>query len=190
MDPFRNWLLSRIAKGKILKIPEGKKELRSFAYRNRKDIIGIEFPKTLEIINKECFCGCKNLREVNIPANVRVVSKNAFAKCTKLEKITFSTLTDNISYDALGGEKNNFKFIYIAFDGKSISITSSKDKDLEENSIKLEYNIQNFKKSIDENFIKSLGIKIDESAYKKLNYKKDKALDEYIEKNNDKSLEL
>lgn len=188
MDQFKSWLEKRAKKGKIINIPEGETTVRMFTYRNRKDIVGIVIPESLLVIGKGCFSGCKNLKEVNLPANLISVYRDAFANCPKLEKVTLSTLITFVSPQAFGGDKCNLKNIYISLDGKSVSLTASKDRELENSAIRLDYNIQNFTNSMDENYRKTLGIDFDDSLYEKYR-QKDDSLDKHCEKINEESME-
>ena len=57
------------------------------AFKNNKELKGIEIPETVSYIEWGAFEGCDNLTDINIPQNVMKIEDMTFADCTSLENI-------------------------------------------------------------------------------------------------------
>lgn len=77
IDTYSGGIKEYIVKSGILRI--GK---RAFGYNL--NLQRIEFPDSLEIIDKEAFIACERLNTIIIPSRVRFIGKDAFDRGTKM----------------------------------------------------------------------------------------------------------
>ena len=59
----------------------------------------IKFPSVLKRIEKETFCGCRNLRSVEIPDGVEYIGEESFEACA-LESVVFPASVEVIDKGA------------------------------------------------------------------------------------------
>lgn len=69
-------------------LPEGVEKIAGGAFSKLKNLININFPKTLKQIGKDAFQGCYSLKNVNL-LGVEVVGEGAFAGCKSLISVVF-----------------------------------------------------------------------------------------------------
>lgn len=95
---------------KIVKIPEGVKELSPCLFWDNQTIKQVILPESLINISGDTFYNCNNLEKVNIPKNVKVMGNNPFAGCPKI-KITNESLNFNL-VDGVLYNKDFTRIIY------------------------------------------------------------------------------
>lgn len=90
----------------IYAIPEGVKQIDSFAFYNNGALITVVIPSSTETINAGAFAYCKNLQQINLPSSVTIIGNMAFYNCrslssiripsgvTEIEAMTFSYCTN------------------------------------------------------------------------------------------------
>lgn len=79
-------------------IPEGTKVIGEGAFLNKKNIAKIEFPKTIEEIERKAFSGC-TLLPVKLPRNVKKIGDYAFERCgSAMEKASRLTITSKVTH--------------------------------------------------------------------------------------------
>ena len=57
----------------------------------------VRLPKYLEVIGKECFNTCKNIKKIQLPDTVKVIKDDAFSGCEKLSYINIPDGIDEIN---------------------------------------------------------------------------------------------
>lgn len=66
----------------------------------RKDIEKLELPEGIEVIEREAFEDCTNLKKVFLPSTLKEIRYKAFFKCQSLEEITIPEGVEEISVEA------------------------------------------------------------------------------------------
>ena len=64
------------------------------AFKNNKELKGIEIPETVSYIEWGAFEGCDNLTDINIPQNVMKIEDMTFADCTSAATNIFFFIFD------------------------------------------------------------------------------------------------
>lgn len=95
------------SKSEKVVIPEGVRIIRTGAFAQSK-IASVEFPSTLEKIERCAFIRCSGLKSITIPASCKSIGASAFAECRKLQDIKF--LGDEISLISTYG-KDEFEVV-------------------------------------------------------------------------------
>lgn len=121
-----------------LVIPEGVKEIKSFAFYGGTNIRSLVVGNGVSKIDNSAFCGCTALASVTFPESLTTIGRNAFGNCISIEEIEFpdmiSTIGEGAFKDCIKLEKlklpQNLQIIkYEAFRGcpllKSVTIPSS-----------------------------------------------------------------
>lgn len=72
-------------------IPDGIKEISSFAFSGCSNITSVKIPATVTAIGESAFYNCTSLQSVNIPDGVESVGPNAFYNCYKIKDPLFSS---------------------------------------------------------------------------------------------------
>ncbi|MCI1958445.1 MAG: leucine-rich repeat domain-containing protein [Clostridia bacterium] len=108
--------------GGFVDIPDeinGKKitEIGREAFRGRKDIYGVKFPKYIETIGDYAFCECRTLKEADIGRNLKEAGGHVFYNARSIEKMT---LPGKVQFIGDGFVKNceELKNITIITDGE------------------------------------------------------------------------
>lgn len=89
-----------LSKDGLLTIPEGVESVRSEAYKNRKDLKKIVFPKSLRLIGKRAFQGCSNLEEIKLEDGLLHINDFAFSDCWSLTGVTLPETLVRIGHHA------------------------------------------------------------------------------------------
>lgn len=71
-------------------IKEGTTYINSYAFSDRKGIVSVSFPNSLNTIGTKAFSGCSDLSVVTMPNSVTSIGESAFDGCTGLTSITIS----------------------------------------------------------------------------------------------------
>ena len=66
-------------------VPEGITVIADETFMDRKDIVSVHLPGTLQRIGNHAFCRCTALKELNVPESVREIGMLAFAAAPWLE---------------------------------------------------------------------------------------------------------
>ncbi|MGN1295315.1 MAG: leucine-rich repeat protein [Bacilli bacterium] len=77
------------AASKSIKIPYTIKTIKSYAFRNCKNLESITLPDSLITIESSVFNGCSSLKSIIVPQSVTSVYSSAFANCTSLISFSF-----------------------------------------------------------------------------------------------------
>lgn len=73
---------------KSIKVPEGVKEIKSYAFRNCSALASVTLPSTLVTIGSSAFSDCDALGSIVIPDNVTTIESWAFEGCNALKSVT------------------------------------------------------------------------------------------------------
>lgn len=68
-------------------VKDGTTRIAGFTFWNQSNIISIELPQTLTVIEHDAFEGCTQLSSILIPKNVTDIGASAFADCTGLTEV-------------------------------------------------------------------------------------------------------
>ena len=68
-------------------VKDGTTRIAGFTFWNQSNIISIELPQTLTVIEHDAFEGCTQLSSILIPKNVTDIGASAFADCTSLTEV-------------------------------------------------------------------------------------------------------
>lgn len=85
----------------------GLTEIPDDAFYNKKNLLGIVMPDTVEVIGEFAFAGCENMMYANMPKNLKTIKSGAFRLCDSLGKNTELIIPDGceyIGYAAFGGD--------------------------------------------------------------------------------------
>ncbi len=81
-------VLTRCKDGSIsLSIPSGVRVIGEGAFKNCVKLEKLEIGNEVEVIEKEAFRGCKELKEIILPKSVKRVGESAFRDCISLTKL-------------------------------------------------------------------------------------------------------
>ena len=94
-----------LIKEKTLKIPYGKRSIKSYEFYN-KTFEYVKIPKSVKLIGDWAFQGCKSLKEIVIPNSVTTIGNNAFQECESLNKIVIPDSVTTIGDWAFQGCKS------------------------------------------------------------------------------------
>lgn len=84
-------------------IPEGTTEIIEMAFEDCKNLISVEIPGSVRVINYGAFYGCTGLTSVIIPEGVEEIWECAFKGCTSLTGVTLPKSIMQVSFDAFDG---------------------------------------------------------------------------------------
>ncbi len=87
------------------------KRIMSGAFKGRKDIVSVRFPKDLYSIEDYAFCGCENIRTILLPKRIEEIGNAAFADCSKLEMINIPSGVRKVRLGTFDGCSNLTKLI-------------------------------------------------------------------------------
>lgn len=88
-----------LGKGRAL-IREDTTEIGEQAFFAHKNLLEIEFPKSVRCIHSEAFSNCENLRKVILPSSVSFVADDAFSNCYCLDSIKADSMGNQLSESA------------------------------------------------------------------------------------------
>ena len=69
-------------------VKDGTTRIAGLTFWNQSNIVSIELPQSLTVIEHSAFEGCTQLDSILIPYNVTYIGANAFADCTSLSTVT------------------------------------------------------------------------------------------------------
>lgn len=92
-----------IFKLKNIKLNDGLKDIKAYAFRNCQYLDKIVIPGTVEIIPEYAFQNCYYLKEVTIPSSVTEIQKYAFENCNALVLDSLTLGSTKIGYNAFAG---------------------------------------------------------------------------------------
>ena len=69
-------------------VNDGTTRIAGFSFWNQSNIVSVELPQSLTVIEHSAFEGCTQLDSILIPYNVTYIGANAFADCTGLSTVT------------------------------------------------------------------------------------------------------
>jgi hypothetical protein len=84
-------------------IPEGTAEVIEMAFEDCKNLVSVEIPGCVRVINYGAFYGCTGLTSVIIPEGVEEIYDCAFKGCTSLTGVTLPKSIKQVSFDAFDG---------------------------------------------------------------------------------------
>lgn len=84
-------------------IPEGTTEIIEMAFQDCKNLVSVEIPGSVRVINYGAFYGCTGLTSVIIPEGVEEIYDCAFKGCTSLTSVTLPKSIKQVSFDAFDG---------------------------------------------------------------------------------------
>ena len=84
-------------------IPEGTTEIIEMAFEDCKNLVSVEIPGSVRVINYGAFYGCTGLTSIVIPEGVEEIWECAFKGCTSLAGATFPKSIKQVSFDAFDG---------------------------------------------------------------------------------------
>lgn len=84
-------------------IPEGTTEIIEMAFQDCKNLVSVEIPGSVRVINYGAFYGCTGLTSVIIPEGVEEIHDCAFKGCTSLTSVTLPKSIKQVSFDAFDG---------------------------------------------------------------------------------------
>lgn len=84
-------------------IPEGTDEVIEMAFEDCKNLVSVEIPGSVRVINYGAFYGCTGLTSVIIPEGVEEIWECAFKGCTSLAGATLPESLKKVSFDAFEG---------------------------------------------------------------------------------------
>ncbi len=87
----------------VLTIPEGVKEIGSYAFRGCSHIKTIVFPKSLETIAADAFSDCIGLEELVLPKKLEKIGNYAFSHCDSLKRVYFPDSLEDMADGAFVG---------------------------------------------------------------------------------------
>lgn len=114
-------LIKYLGDAPIVSIPQGIKQIGSFAFKDKTQIIDITFPPSLQIIGESAFERCINITHLIFPESLQIIGEAAFRRCYGLSFIAFDSCLERI-------EKEAFCFctnLKIARLGEKLSFISS-----------------------------------------------------------------
>ena len=93
---LKNILLEYTDGESYVKIKDGTKSINDEMFLNSEKLEKIEIPKSVEIIGREAFSGCKNLKECIFEeeSNIKKIYEGAFKECTSLKEIEIPESTN------------------------------------------------------------------------------------------------
>ena len=99
---FQDILLKYENGASYVKVREGTKSIGSEAFLNSEGLKSIEIPKSVEIIGREAFSGCKNLNECIFEeeSNIKEIQLEAFKECKSLKEIEIPKSTEYLGVRA------------------------------------------------------------------------------------------
>ena len=68
-------------------VKDGTTRIAGYTFWNQSNIVSIELPQTLTVIEHDVFEGCTQLSSILIPKNVTYIGASAFADCTGLTEV-------------------------------------------------------------------------------------------------------
>ena len=101
---------------KIVKVPDGIKELGSSCFWDNFSIENVILPESLINLGGDTFYNCANLRSLVVPKNVKTMGNNPFAGCPSLKLVNKSSsfiFKNNTLYN-----KEKTRLIYLAINAK------------------------------------------------------------------------
>lgn len=78
-------------------IPEGTKEIESYAYQDNKILTKLVIPEGVISIGNGAFAGCSNLKHITIPNSVESIGDCAFSDCISLESVVIPSKVKTIA---------------------------------------------------------------------------------------------
>lgn len=84
-------------------IPEGTTEIIEIGFEDCKNLVSVEIPGSVRVINYGAFYGCTGLTSVIIPEGVEEIWECAFKGCTSLTGVTLPKSIKQVSFDAFDG---------------------------------------------------------------------------------------
>lgn len=84
-------------------IPEGTTEIIEMAFEDCKNLVSVEIPGSVRVINYGAFYGCTGLSSIVIPEGVEEIWECAFKGCTSLAGATLPESLKKVSFDAFEG---------------------------------------------------------------------------------------
>ena len=84
-------------------IPEGTAEVIEMAFEDCKNLVSVEIPGSVRVINYAAFYGCTGLTSVIISEGVEEIYDCAFKGCTSLTGVTLPKSIKQVSFDAFDG---------------------------------------------------------------------------------------
>lgn len=84
-------------------IPEGSAEIIEVAFQDCTNLVSVEIPGSVRVINWGAFYGCSGLTAVVIPEGVEEIQECVFKGCTALKDVTLPKSLKRISFDDFEG---------------------------------------------------------------------------------------
>lgn len=110
---FESYSVSEIEKGAFrgsemsaILIPSSVKKIGSMAFAECPNLLSINLPEGIDLIDDATFDGCQSLESVSIPSSVKKIGMWAFRNCLALQSITLPINLSSIEDAAFEGCKN------------------------------------------------------------------------------------
>ena len=81
-------------------------KVKSSAFKNNSNLIGIDLPNTITSIGTYAFAYCSNLRDIAIPNLVTTIADSTFTRCVNLLNVTLPDSLFSIDANAFGNCQN------------------------------------------------------------------------------------
>lgn len=109
-----------VGKASVIEIPSNFKNgvivaIGSNAFKDNKEIVSINLPKTITVIEEYAFSNCASLRSINLD-NIRYMQDYVFENCVSLEMVNLPNLSTTVH----GGEYYYSRFAFSSCDNLKI----------------------------------------------------------------------
>ena len=84
-------------------LPESLEMIDDFAFHGCKGLTSINFPNRLISIGNNAFARCEELTQVSFPSTLRTIGSAAFQYCSKLSSLSLPNTLSSLGYWAFGG---------------------------------------------------------------------------------------
>ena len=81
---------------KVVILNEGLRTIQAEAFKNCRELEGINFPSTLREIGDEAFINCENLKTLALNEGLRTIGNDAFEYCLSLDNIRLPTTLNEL----------------------------------------------------------------------------------------------
>lgn len=84
-------------------IPDRATEIEEWAFADCRNLVRVDIPGSVKVINFGAFYGCTGLTSVVIPEGVEEIQERAFRECTALTDVSLPESLKSVSSDAFDG---------------------------------------------------------------------------------------
>ncbi|MBQ9063269.1 MAG: leucine-rich repeat domain-containing protein [Eubacterium sp.] len=98
-------LLSGMESLSVVRLPDGLKEIRGYAFSNCSKISNIEIPNTVTTIGSYAFSDCEKLTDVSLSEGLISIENNAFYNCASIAELIIPKTVTNLGGEFIAGTK-------------------------------------------------------------------------------------